>query len=420
MGHEQQVLAAMLTSKAAIEDAAEILTGTDFADHRHECIFDAIVGLDNDGKPVDTLSVHDRLAASGVRADLAYLHEIALGLISAASAGYHAEQVKAASTRNAVRRAGEQMTALKDVEDPLDAINAARQILDSAVEEKASGVPNEQAVYEAIDSLDAPLGIPTPWSDLSGLIGGWSPGMLYIVGARPGVGKTVLGIGALVDVARRSKGGAAVMVSLEMPRNELYLRMLSNVGSVNGDKLTHRKTSKGDDERLREAAAKIARLPLVVDDRSAMSLAQIRALVRGVQRTREVSVLVVDYLGLVRPPADAPKNDRRVQVDAIAQGLKNLARDLRVPIVALAQLNRGIEGRAEKTPTLSDLRESGGIEAAADFVLLMHRTQEQPNDLLVTIAKNRHGPQGHLTLNFRGEFSRIEDIHPHHYVGVPA
>lgn len=414
MGHEQQVLAAMLTSKAAIEDAVEIIAGTDFADHRHESIFDAIVALDSDGKPVDPLSVHDHLAASGVRADLAYLHEVALGLVSAASAGYHAEQVKAASTRNAVRRAGEQLVAMKDADDPLDAVNAARALLDDVVEEKPSGVPNEQAVYEAIDSLDAPLGIPTPWSDLSGLINGWSPGMLYVVGARPGVGKTVLGVGALIDVARRSRGGAAVMVSLEMPRNELYLRMLSNVGGVNGDRLIHRRTTQDDDRRLSEAAAKIAALPLVVDDRSAMSLAQIRALVRGVQRTREVSVLVVDYLGLVRPPADAPKNDRRVQVDAIAQGLKNLARDLHIPVIALAQLNRGIEGRAEKTPTLADLRESGGIEAAADFVLLMHRTTDQPNDLLVTIAKNRHGPQGHLTLNFRGEYSRIEDLYPNH------
>lgn len=414
MGHEQQVLAAMLTSKAAIEDAVEIITGTDFADPRHESIFDAIVALDSDGKPVDPLSVHDHLAASGARADLAYLHEVTLGLVSAASAGYHAEQVKAASTRNAVRRAGEQLVAMKDADDPLDAVNAARALLDDVVEEKPSGVPNEQAVYEAIDSLDAPLGIPTPWSDLSGLINGWSPGMLYVVGARPGVGKTVLGIGALIDVARRSRGGAAVMVSLEMPRNELYLRMLSNVGGVSGDRLIHRRTTQDDDQRLSEAAAKIAALPLVVDDRSAMSLAQIRALVRGVQRTREVSVLVVDYLGLVRPPADAPKNDRRVQVDAIAQGLKNLARDLHIPVIALAQLNRGIEGRAEKTPTLADLRESGGIEAAADFVLLMHRTTDQPNDLLVTIAKNRHGPQGHLTLNFRGEYSRIEDLYPNH------
>lgn len=411
--HELQVLAGMLVSKAAVEDATEILTGADLADYRHEIVFDAIAHLDADGHPVDPLSVHDHLTATGLGAkvSLAYLHEIINELVSPSSTGYHAQHVKADSIRSRVRKVGEQVTALGVLEDPLEAVNAARALLDGAVDEQPSGVPNEQAVYEAIDSLDAPLGIPTPWSDLSGLIQGWAPGMLYVAGARPGVGKTVLGTGALLDAAYRTKG-AVVMVSLEMPRNELYLRMLSNVGEVNGDRLTHRKTTPADDEKLSTAAARIAGLPLVVDDRSAMSLAQVRALVRAEQRKREVSLVVVDYLGLVKPPADAPKHDRRVQVDAIAQGLKNLARDLRVPIIALAQLNRGIEGRADKVPTLADLRESGGIEAAADCVLLMHRTEEAPNDLLVTVAKNRHGPRGHFTLNFRGEFSRIEDLYP--------
>lgn len=409
MSHERQVIGSMLVSKAAVEDASAALTGGDFADPRHEVIFDAIVHVDQDGTPVDPLSVHDNLITKGMRADLAYIHELVGAVVSPSSAGYHAQQVKAASTRRTVRQVGEQITAMSDAEDPLEAVNAARSRLDSVTDDSPAGVSHEESVYAAIDSLQDPLGIKTPWSGLSGVIQGWAPGMLYIAGARPGAGKTVLGIGALLDAARRTDG-AAVMVSLEMPKNELYLRMLSNVGEVDGQRIMHRSTRPADDESLAKAAAHIARLPLAVDDRSAMSLAQIRAFVRGEQRKRDVSLVVVDYLGLVKPPPDAPKHDRRVQVDAIAQGLKNLARDLHVPILALAQLNRGIEGRAEKTPTLADLRESGGIEAAADCVLLMHRTEDNPNDLQVTVAKNRHGPRGHLTLNFRGEFSRIEDI----------
>ncbi len=408
-GHEQQVLGSMLLSKAAVEDAAEILTGADFADHRHEVIFDAIVHVDHDGKPVDPLSVHDNLIEKGMRADLAYLHDLINAVASPASAGYHALQVKADSTRRTVRQVGEQITAMSDAEDPLEAVNAARARLDGITDESPGSVSHEEAVYAAIDSLQDPLGIKTPWTGLSNVIQGWAPGMLYIAGARPGAGKTVLGIGALLDAARRTDG-AALMVSLEMPKTELYLRMLSNVGQVDGQRIMHRSTRPADDESLAKAAAHIARLPLAVDDRSAMSLAQVRAFVRAEQRKRDVSLVVVDYLGLVKPPPDAPKHDRRVQVDAIAQGLKNLARDLHVPILALAQLNRGIEGRAEKTPTLADLRESGGIEAAADCVLLMHRTEDDPNDLHVTVAKNRHGPRAHFTLNFRGEYSRIEDI----------
>jgi replicative DNA helicase len=192
--------------------------------------------------------------------------------------------------------------------------------------------------------------------------------------------------------------------------------MLAAVGTVDGERIQHRATRGDDDERLAKAAAHIARLPLVVDDRSALSLAQIRAKVRAVQRTRGVGLVIVDYLGLVKPPPDAPRNDRRVQVDAIAQGLKNLARDLRVPMLALAQLNRAIEGRADKMPTLSDLRESGGIEAAADVVMLMHRATSvergDVTDVQVSIATSRHGPQSLCHLAFEGQFSRAVDQAP--------
>lgn len=403
--HEQHVLGSMLLSRAAIDDAAGILDASDFADLRHGAIFDAITHLDG---PVGPLPVHDAMTAAKVASDLAYLHSLVALVVSPTSAGYHAQQVKADSTRRRVKAAGERIAGMIETEDPLDAVNAARSILDDAVDDSGEIVANEVAVYQAIDSLDAPLGVKTPWRSLDDVISGWSPGMLYVVGARPGVGKTVLGVGVLLDVARR--GQTAVMVSLEMPRNELYLRMLSNVGSVRGERILHRSTRGDDDDRLAQAASHVAALPLIVDDRSALSLAQVRSLVRGVQRTRDVGVVVVDYLGLVKPPADAPKNDRRVQVDAIAQGLKNLARDLGVPIVALAQLNRGIDGRGEKVPTLSDLRESGGIEAAADCVVLLHRDfNDAPDDLTVVVAKNRHGPQARFHLDFRGEFSRIED-----------
>lgn len=410
MSHERIVLGSMMLDATTVDDATATLAGRDFADPRHEVIFDAIVRLASTGKPTDALAVADALRGQAVRVDPVYLHECVQTVAVPQSCGYYAEQVKAASMLRAVASAGHQLIALAEAgtdQDALGVVNSARATLDALIVEDSDD-SHESAVYAAIESLDQPLGIKTPWRDLNTFISGWGPGMLHVVGARPGVGKTVFGIGTVLDMARR--GHTAVMVSLEMPKHELYLRMLSAVGSVDGQRILHRSTRGDDDEKLAKAAAHVSTLPIVVDDRSALSLAQIRAKVRGIQRTRDVGVVVVDYLGLVKPPPEAPRNDRRVQVDAIAQGLKELARDLRVPVVALAQLNRGIEGRAIKSPTLADLRESGGIEAAADVVLLLHRDADaDPSDLHLSMPKNRHGPQANIRLNFRGEFSRIED-----------
>lgn len=410
---ETQVLGSMLLSAAAIDDVTETIDGTDYANPRHELIHDTITRLASLGEPVDALSVADTLAKS--KGDLAraggreYLHGCVAAVATPASAGYHAQVVLAASMRRKVSQAGRRLAEIAEYDgDPLDIVNDARAELDAITVDRGGQVSNEQAVYDAVESLETAIGDPTPWGRLSRLISGWSPGMLYIAGARPGIGKTVLGTGALLDIARRGKTG--LMFSMEMPSKELYLRMLSAVGSVDGEAVQHRTLTQADHQKMAQAAASIAALPLVVDERSQLSLAQIRAKVRATQRRSDVGLVVVDYLGLVKPPADAPRNDRRVQVDAIAQGLKNLARDVRVPILALAQLNRGIEGRAEKLPTLADLRESGGIEAAADVVMLMHRDVAQdPHDLQIVVPKNRHGPQARLSLTFEGAYSRITE-----------
>lgn len=407
--HEREVLSAMLLSGAAIDEVAPVLTGRDFLEPIHERIYDAILSQVAESQPVDSISVGDRLPA-----DRTYLAQlIALSAITA-SAGYHADKVRDAARLRRVREVGMRLEALSiaGTDDPLEVVNTARAELDTLLE-AAPDESHESAVYAAIDSLDQPIGVPTPWRVVSNNISGWSRGMLYVIGARPGVGKTVMGVGALLDIGRRGQHG--VMFSMEMPKTELYLRMLSNVGGVDGERIMHRSTTRADDENLAKAAAHIARLPLAVDDRSALTLAQIRARVRTEQRKHPVGLVVVDYLGLVKPPASSNRTDRRVQVDEIAQGLKNLARDLQVPVVALAQLNRGIEGRADKMPALSDLRESGGIEAAADVVMLMHRATAvelgDVTDLTLFIAKNRHGPQAMCHLTFEGAYSRAIDQH---------
>ena len=405
--HERQVLGAMLTSSAAIDDVTPIICGADFAQPLHQTIFDAILTRTADGKPADVVAIGD-----DIKRQRAYLHELVQGVVAISSADYHAEKVRDAARMRRVMEVGVRLEAMAGTDaDPLEVVNAARAELDGLLDVDTGDESHETSVYAAIESLEQPLGVKTAWQSVTNVISGWAPGSLYIVGARPGVGKSVMAVGAMLDIGRRGQCG--VMFSLEMPKTELYLRMLSAVGTVDGERIQHRATRRDDDERLARAAAHVAKLPMVVDDRSGVSLAQVRAKVRGVQRRQPVGLVVVDYLGLIKPPPDAPKHDRRVQVDLIAQGLKNLARDLKVPVVAMAQLNRAIEGRAEKAPTLSDLRESGGIEAAADVVMLMHRAghelQGDVTDLQLTFAKNRQGPQSVCHLTFEGAFSRAVD-----------
>lgn len=414
---ERSILGAMLLSRDAVEVCLETLTPEDFYRPQHGLVFDVVRAVHHDGEPVDAISVGDRLDRQGdiVRVGgQAYLHELIASVPTTANAGFYADLVVEKARLRKLIEVGTRVVQLgyaDGMEDVGDIVQAARQELDGALVEASTDDTHETAIYDAIDSLDQPLGIPTPWREITRHLGGWVPGNLTVIGARPSIGKTVMGIGVLIDAARR--GQCAMMFSLEMSKTQLYLRMLSDVGGVSGDAILHRSTTAKDDQRLAVAASSIAALPIVVDDRPAMSLAQIRARAKAEQRRRPVGMVVVDYLTLIKAPKGGRAQDRRVEVDDIVQGLKNMARELDVPVVALAQLNRGIEGRADKLPTMADFRESGGIEAAADNALLMHRDMvsdvADPRDLMVNIPKSRHGRTAVVHLDFDGEFSRISD-----------
>lgn len=417
---ERIVLGAMMLAPRVIDDICEIVTGADFADPRHEVVFDAITALQASGRPVDQITVADHLQTGGHLGrvgGLVAVHDMVGSVPTAANGPWYAERVRSAAVIRRVHQAGQRLQQLAegadatDATDALDTVNAARAELDAIVAPEHQDVPNERAVYDAIEALDDPPGLATPWPSLTKLIAGLKPGGLYVVGSRPAVGKSSVAAAFVLDAARRGQTG--VMFSLEMTKPELYHRLLAAVGEVDMGRIQHRTLQRDDHERIAKAAAHIARLPLVIDDRSDLSVAQIRARVRSVRRRRPVGVVVVDYLGLLRPPAGVARNDRRVQVDAISRSLKVLAKDMQVPVVALAQLNRMIETRAVKAPLMSDLRESGAIEQDADVVILLHRDPDDESmgtDLHLMVGKNRHGPQGRVTLNFRGHYARIDDM----------
>lgn len=412
MEAERAVIGAILTSRAALDEASDILTPGDFYRPAHETIFSSALSLAANGEPVDVITVSDDLNKRnmlGKTGGSTHLHQLVAGVVTAANVAHHAHIVRESSTARRAR--GVLTNAVGQVDqgqDILDVLNSVRVYLDALATDESADVPNSRAVYEAIDALDEPPGDPTPWPSLTDVIAGWKPGVLYVCGARPGVGKSIIGVGVALDMARRGKTGA--LFSLEMSRTELYHRMLCSVGNVLMDHVQHRKVTVDDRLKLAQAAEHIAGLPLMVDDRSALTVAQIRARVKAAQRERPVGVVVVDYLQLVKP-ADG-RADRRVQVDQISRDLKVMAKDLAVPVLALTQLNRGPEMRMDKTPHMSDLRESGGQEQDADVVLLLHRdwsTPETQADLKVIAGKNRHGPQSAFTLAFLGHFSRADE-----------
>ena len=420
------VLGAMLLAPRMIDDICEIIHGEDFRDQRDEIVFNAIVAMQASGTPVDAVTVTDHLRATGDLERIggpARLHAAITATPSAANGPWYAQRIRdeailrrVAEVGSRMAQMGQESTATGD--EVLDLVNAARAELDALTIVDPVDVPNEQAVYDAIAALEEPPGMPTPWERLTDVVAGLKPGGFYVIGARPSTGKTIVGQAFVLDAARRGKTG--LLFSLEMTRDEIYHRMFADVGDVDMGRLQNKKLARADWERVVKSAEHIAglRSNLVIDDRSGLSVSQMRAKARAMKRRGELGVIVIDYLSLVRPVANR-SGDRRVEVDGISRGLKELAKDLRVPVVALAQLNRGNE-RGGRRPVMSDLRESGQIEADADVVILLHRDTEDPADLGSTlhliVAKNRHGPTRDIELAFQGRFSRAtEDTNQREY-----
>lgn len=413
---ERQVLGSMMLDALAVDDASRVLSGADFASPRHETIHDAVAHLAMSGKPHDPVAVADLLSSTGELSRVgghAYLTELVTRVVSAAQCSYYAGIVREASLKRVVRNAGVRLQQLSETDGAaLDAVSDARAALDSVSMRGQVDVSNADAVDEAIAALDAEPGLPTPWKSLTRTISGWYSTELYVVAARPGIGKSVVGVSAVMDCARR--GHTAMLFSLEMSRVELYHRMLSAVSGVDGTRIRHRTLRDRDRADLARAAEHIKGLPLVVHAQTGLTVAQLRTLIRRQQLQGDVGLVVVDYLAKLRPSRDVTRQDRRVQVDSLVWGLKETAIQLDVPVLALAQLNRAIEARTDKRPQLSDLREAGGIEADADVVILMNRARDEtegdPSELGLIVRKNRHGPSDvEVPLIFVGHKSRIVD-----------
>lgn len=411
---EESVLGALLLDKDAIVAVAEFLSPQDFYEPKHKDIFDACLSLYEERTPIDVLTVAERLKKKKVLKQVggsAFLAGIVSRVPTAAHVEHYGRIVKDLSTKRTLMAA-----AGRIVELSFDEGLAADQLLDKAEAEVFSltqrhlsktFTPVRDALAESFDRLDelhkqaeGLRGVPTGFKDLDDTLAGMQRSNLIVLASRPGVGKTSFALNIAQNLAVIYSRPAAIF-SLEMSREELVDRMLVSQADIDAWKLKTGKLSEEDFTALSNAMGILAEAPLYIDDTPALSITEMRTKARRLQVDVGIDLLVVDYLQLAR----SRQLENRVQeVSEISQGLKNLARELKLPVLALSQLSRAVEQRGEKRPQLADLRESGSIEQDSDVVMFLWRDDEENvENVTLDIAKHRNGPLRSIKLRFRGD-----------------
>lgn len=409
---EQSAVGGMLLDPAVIDDVMEELSPSDFWLPKHEVIARAIVTLHARNRPTDVIAVADELARTGEIRNAGhaeYLHHLTSVPPTAANAGFYAAIVHRKAVLRRLAAAGKRIAAMGEASegDVDEQIENARKELDAVPSGRRTTIRSVgDTIPEVIDSLsEKPTYMHSPWEALDRLIGGFSRGQLVIVGGRPSDGKSVV----LVQIATRlAHEGLVAFSSLEMSEEEITTRLIAQYGPVHMRSLRDRTLKADDWVRIAEARQRIQGAPLFVDATGAATLAQIRAHARAVARRGELSCIAVDYLQLVATEGSTQRS-RQQELGTVSRGLKQLAKDMNVVVVAAAQLKRG-NPRVKSLPTMEDLRESGDLEQDADLVILLHRDREKKAyELQMIVAKYRQGATGRFTLHFQGEFARARD-----------
>jgi replicative DNA helicase len=411
---EESVIGAILLDKDAVTSVAEFLSSDDFYDDRNKEIYLCAIDLYEERVPIDVLTVAERLKKRRVLNKIggaSFLAELANKVPTAAHVEHYGRIVKDSALKRSLMGA-----ASKLVELSLDESLSASELLDRAENEVFSltqrhlvsaFTPVRAALAESFDRLDelhkqaeGLRGVPSGFSDLDNILAGFQRSNLLILAARPGIGKTSLALNIAQNLAVKHKRPVGFF-SLEMSQEELVDRLLVAQADIDAWKLKTGRLSEDDFTKLSNAMGELAEAPLYIDDTPALSILEMRTKARRLQVDVGVELIIVDYLQLAR----SRRLENRVQeVSEISQGLKNLARELRLPVLALSQLSRAVEQRGQKKPQLADLRESGSIEQDSDVVMFLWR--EDPEDLEnveLFIAKHRNGPLGSIKLRFRGD-----------------
>jgi replicative DNA helicase len=428
---EQSVLGGMLLSKDAIADVVEALHAEDFYRPAHETIFAAVMDLYGAGEPVDAITVASELTRRGDIARIggaAYLHDLIATVPTAANAGYYARIVRDRAILRRLVEAGTRITQLgysTEGDDVQDLVNTAQAEVyavterDAREDYKPIGLLVEPLLDE-IESLKSSngslLGIPTGFSGLDRLTNGLHPGQMVIIAARPGMGKSTLGLDFARSASVRHAMTSAIF-SLEMSAKEITQRLISAESGVLLRKMRDGDLQPDDYSRIARRLESLEKAPLFIDDSPNMSLMEIRAKCRRLKQRHDLKLVVVDYLQLMS--SGKRVESRQQEVSEFSRALKLLAKELEVPVVAISQLNRQAEQRKDRRPQLSDLRESGSLEQDADVVILLHRPGggeegERPKagdteDAQLLVAKHRNGPTKDIDVLFRGHVAQFSE-----------
>ncbi len=426
---EESLLGGLMLDNSRFDLVADKISADDFYRKEHRLIFRAVSALCADNNPADVITVsewlqkHEHLEDVG---GLAYLATLANNTPSAANIAAYAGIVYEHSVmRNLIRTANNIAASAYRPEG-----RSAAQLLDSAEEgilaisegraQRRGGFqPLKSLLTRAVDRIDKlfrsdnPLtGVPTGFSDLDGMTSGLQAGDLVIVAGRPSMGKTSLAMNIAEHAAITHKLPIAIF-SMEMPSEQLAMRMMASFGRINAHKVRTGKLDDDDWPKLAMAVGALDEAPIFIDDTPALTSLELRARARRLKHEHGLGMIIVDYLQLMQ--ATETTENRATEISNITRALKTLAKELNVPLVAMSQLNRSLESRPNKRPVMSDLRESGAIEQDADVILFIYRDEVYNEDspdkgvAEIIIGKQRNGPTGKVRLTFLGEYTRFEN-----------
>jgi replicative DNA helicase len=427
---ERAVIGGILLDNDAMHVVLQVLKKNDFYSEANARLYEAMTVLYSAGTPIDTVTLRSEIAARGLLAAIGgddYLLDLTNTIPTVANIEAHAHIVREKSLVRQMILACHEISAAgySDYGDATQFLDQAEKaIFDVAQEQVRSPYEHVKDVvlrtfkqiHEAAERGEKITGLPSGFSQLDEMTSGMHPGDLFIIAGRPGMGKTAFALNVAMNSCIHKKAPVAIF-SLEMPKEQLVKRMLCSEARVDGTRLRAGQLWREDWPKLARAAGAMSELPMWIDDTPALSMTELRAKARRLKAQNGLDLIVVDYLQLMR---SGSKNDSREQeISEISRSLKGLAKELALPVIALSQLNRGVESRAgkDKRPQLSDLRESGAIEQDADTILFIYRDEvynrdnpDARNRAEIIIGKQRSGPTGTVHCAFFNEYTRFDNL----------
>ena len=423
---EQSVVGAMLMDKDAITTASEIISGADFYQTAYGVIFDSVVELYDEGKPVDLITLQDRLKEKDVPEEISsleFVRDLVTAVPTSANVKYYADIVaEKATLRKLIKMNDEITNACYLAKEPVEAImERTEKKVFELVQNRNSGdyVPIKQVVLNALDRIEKSsktkgvvTGVQTGFIDLDYMTSGMQPSDLILVAARPSMGKTAFVLNIAQHAAFRQNKTVAIF-SLEMSKEQLVNRLFALESYVDAQLLRTGNLKDSDWEKLIEGAGVIGQSKLIIDDTPGISISEMRSKCRKYKLEHGLDLIIIDYLQLMSGSVGGKSESRQQEISEISRSLKALARELNVPVISLSQLSRAVEQRPDHRPMLSDLRESGAIEQDADVVMFIyrddyyHKDTEHVNEAEIIIAKQRNGPIGTVTLTWLPQYTKF-------------